>query len=1255
MALLLEKAAVLQQTGGSAVEELFEITNLIKVICQQDAFKSEFVKASSGELKQQFRNMWFYFVLYVMKSDGSWPKDWIPVLNAIAENTPTLVPDVSQRSLVADLGANSILRGSFPDSITQKIKNCILSRWPHAVQVNDPKVMPWSVQVFLFTIYKIESLRIRSNHKVDNLKEYLTDQRLQPPDIYMILELSVHEIFKQAVSDPRYKTHHISIHENHISALVYFGSQRIPKVRQFARKWVRHVLKSVPKLIWHQRSVFAAFDTIQLLERLADEKGVSNRHQPPYVFVSAQEAKEAYQDFLKIVEGWLDIGFSQSSNETLGVIQTYLVSDAATHSVNYGEVPGLMEILNHFTKGSTMTSSVIKSLSKYSKYLGEIQGMILMKEHEGIESTAARQMISKRVRDDLKKIYRQPEDPILSQELSDALLRCAAMIILSTKVESELLYLICAAPKQIYSANAMHAATNAWAWVMFNRPEYHSRMLVYMVQIWDDVAVAEQGIYSKTHQNMHPFATRMNYGTPNQVTQESFTCEPHSIWIEFLYERFKSDKMHDIDHVYLYMHLFLIAGRDGRSISTSWAALEARFDLALFGLRICSELIVWSQTSAVFVFREVLHLAFGWFAQAPMFGALTTREFEKIALFYKVLSDLKIDKVSLTPEQKLLFPGSPDGERVNVSEAQQVLLLLLESELHRFATWISPLQSIELEMPSIPQPVNERLVKWNQVVRVAWQIEPLLAVHLRSRFSNSMAIIDMELAEYTRDFEVLCSASPEALDLLMKSNWKKNDDQLRLLLYWTPVTPILAINLLGSQQTFQTWVLQYAIRSLKFFPTDQVFFYIPQIVQALRRDNAGYIEQFILDAAMTSQQFAHQIVWNMKANMFKDEATEEPDALKPVLDRIINKIINSLTGSDKKFYEREFKFFEAVTGISGKLKPLVQANATKAEKKKKIDQEMRLIQVDPGVYLPTNPDQYVVDIDYDSGRPLQSHAKAPFMATFEVKDIRSEHPVTKRMASMFKVGDDCRQDVLALQLISCFQNVFNSVGLDLYTFPYRVVATAPGCGVIEVIPNSISRDMMGREKVNSLYDWFIAQFGSPDSMEYHNARYEFVKSLAAYSVVLFLLQIKDRHNGNIMFDRDGHMIHIDFGFMLSIAPGGGILEVSPFKLTTEMVQVMGGDAGTHWYKLFSELLIKAYLATRKYAEELILMVQLMLDSGLPCFKGEVTIKKLRERFQLDKTDRQAAEFMIGCIRQSHENTRSGLYDRFQYLQNGIPF
>lgn len=36
---------------------------------------------------------------------------------------------------------------------------------------------------------------------------------------------------------------------------------------------------------------------------------------------------------------------------------------------------------------------------------------------------------------------------------------------------------------------------------------------------------------------------------------------------------------------------------------------------------------------------------------------------------------------------------------------------------------------------------------------------------------------------------------------------------------------------------------------------------------------------------------------------------------------------------------------------------------------------MAKIVVDVGVYLPSNPDGKVIDIDKKSGRPLQSHAK----------------------------------------------------------------------------------------------------------------------------------------------------------------------------------------------------------------------------------------------------------------------------------------
>lgn len=50
----------------------------------------------------------------------------------------------------------------------------------------------------------------------------------------------------------------------------------------------------------------------------------------------------------------------------------------------------------------------------------------------------------------------------------------------------------------------------------------------------------------------------------------------------------------------------------------------------------------------------------------------------------------------------------------------------------------------------------------------------------------------------------------------------------------------------------------------------------------------------------------------------------------------------------------------------------------------------------------------------------------------------------------------------------------------------------------------------------------------------------FIRTLAGYSLVTYLLQVKDRHNGNIMVRKDGSIIHIDYGFFLSHAPGQGV-------------------------------------------------------------------------------------------------------------------
>jgi phosphatidylinositol 4-kinase A len=53
--------------------------------------------------------------------------------------------------------------------------------------------------------------------------------------------------------------------------------------------------------------------------------------------------------------------------------------------------------------------------------------------------------------------------------------------------------------------------------------------------------------------------------------------------------------------------------------------------------------------------------------------------------------------------------------------------------------------------------------------------------------------------------------------------------------------------------------------------------------------------------------------------------------MKPMLDEMTNKVVESLSGEAKEFYDREFGFFNEVTSISGKLKPYIKK--TKQEKK----------------------------------------------------------------------------------------------------------------------------------------------------------------------------------------------------------------------------------------------------------------------------------------------------------------------------------
>lgn len=689
---------------------------------------------------------------------------------------------------------------------------------------------------------------------------------------------------------------------------------------------------------------------------------------------------------------------------------------------------------------------------------------------------------------------------------------------------------------------------------------------------------ARQGIFSKVLNAKHPLLekTEMSAFDRAEVERENALAtrlfSPHLTLIHLISSRYQAFRYRDPTMVLALVRLIQRSGAATSLISSHPLAREARFSLIVFGFR----LIQGSRLDGLveFQLRDALYrMAFAWFAGRPewSFGSNRLQVRAEMQLFSELLDVLRADQLrasfvitSFPPAiASVRLPG-----QLSVSEAirtfsdrRTLLQLLVESELSRFAVWANPLADA-----SRGADFNGELSKtmteasWPKIAQLAWRVNPSVAIQMVQRFKS--AALKSEVARLVRAQPHKAVDSDAALEHLLEDHLKlslRDGTDLRWLLYWAPVTPVEAIHLFQPEYDNHPMVLQYAMRTLEQHPVALTFFYVPQVVQALRDDAYGYVEQFIFETSKISQLFCHQILWNMKANCYKDDSGEVEDPMKPTLDRMVELIVQALSGEAQNFYDREFGFFDEVTSISGKLKPYIKKS--KQEKKAKIDEEMAKIKVDAGVYLPSNPDGVVVDIDRKSGRPLQSHAKAPFMATFKVhRDVPKKKigngsdtevdsddetaveavvgadstGVDVWQAAIFKVGDDCRQDVLALQVIAMFKNIFTTVGLDLYLNPYRVTATGPGCGVIDVVPNATSRDEMGRAKINNLLAFFIGKYGNVDGIAFQKARLNFIQSMAAYSIACYILQIKDRHNGNIMIDADGHIIHIDFGFLFDI-------------------------------------------------------------------------------------------------------------------------
>ncbi|XP_015867438.3 phosphatidylinositol 4-kinase alpha 1 [Ziziphus jujuba] len=847
---------------------------------------------------------------------------------------------------------------------------------------------------------------------------------------------------------------------------------------------------------------------------------------------------------------------------------------------------------------------------------------------------------------------------------------------------SQLLRLLCWCPAYISTPDAMETGVFIWTWLVSAAPELGSLVLAELVDAWLWTIDTKRGLFASDVKYSGPAAKLRPHLSPGEPEGQP-EIDPveqivaHRIWLGFFIDRFEVVRHNSVEQLLLLGRMLQGTTKLPWNFSRHPAAAGTFFTVMLLGLKFCS---CQSQgnlhnfkTGLQLLEDRIYRASLGWFAYEAEWYDINNINFsqseaQSVSVFVHYLSNERVDggqsdsKVrgrengsTLVDANHQYHPvwGQMENYAVGREKRKQLLLMLCQHEADRLEVWAQPTNS--KDSTSSRSKISSE--KWIEYARTAFSVDPRIALSLASRFPTNM-FLKAEVTHLVQSNILDIRGIPEALPYFVTPKAvDENSALLQQLPHWAACSITQALEFLTPAYKGHPRVMAYVLRVLESYPPEKVTFFMPQLVQSLRYDDARLVEGYLLRAAQRSDLFAHILIWHLQGETCVPESGKEAISGKntsfyELLPLVRDRIIDGFSPKALELFKREFDFFDKVTSISGVLFPL-----PKDERRAGIRRELEKIEVDgEDLYLPTAPSKLVRGIQVDSGIPLQSAAKVPIMITFNVVDRYGDPNDVKPQACIFKVGDDCRQDVLALQVIALLSDIFKAVGINLYLYPYGVLPTGPERGIIEVVPNTRSRSQMGETTDGGLYEIFQQDHGPVGTPSFEAARENFIISSAGYAVASLLLQPKDRHNGNLLFDNVGRLVHIDFGFILETSPGGNMrFESAHFKLSHEMTQLLdpsGVMKSDTWHQ-FVSLCVKGYLAARRYMDGIINTVLLMLDSGLPCFSRGDPIGNLRKRFHPEMSEREAANFMIHVCTDAYNKWTTAGYDLIQYLQQGI--
>jgi Phosphatidylinositol 3- and 4-kinase/Phosphoinositide 3-kinase family, accessory domain (PIK domain)/Phosphoinositide 3-kinase C2/Calponin homology (CH) domain/RhoGEF domain len=478
--------------------------------------------------------------------------------------------------------------------------------------------------------------------------------------------------------------------------------------------------------------------------------------------------------------------------------------------------------------------------------------------------------------------------------------------------------------------------------------------------------------------------------------------------------------------------------------------------------------------------------------------------------------------------------------------------------------------------------------------------------------------------------------------VLLAVDWCDADAVLEahaLLREWPLLPPLVALQLLDGK-FMDKRVREYAIKCLARFSDNELCNFLLQLVQTLKYEpyHASPLASFLVLRAVRSPQLVGTaLFWYLTSEEHTAEVAKRWKLLK--------KALLLACGTEAPYAGYEFLHGAS---IMRQLQTTAEHVALHIREPKQrlpyLRAELERVHMDGHSVMPINARLETGGLLAPRCKWMQSNT-VPLWLEFDNAD-----PMGEPIRCIFKVGDDLRQDILTLQVIEIMASLWKDDGLDLFMLPYKCVATGDRVGLIEVVMNakttaSIYREIAGGA-IGALREGVLAAWlrtHNPQPTAYRQAVRTFTRSCAGYSVASYVLGIGDRHNDNIMVQRNGNLFHIDFAHILGnyLSFAGIERETTPFVLTPDFVHVISGGAGIESppFQEFVELCCRAYNVIRRNGHLFLTIFSMMLSTGLEQLESPADLAYLRHSLALHLTERQASKRFIKLIGKSYRNTR----------------